>query len=58
MKSFIRGGLLPGGLPLPCAPNSSSSKKHCKMVSLAKENTLMKIAPMRKPIIAAIMQGK
>jgi len=49
---------LPGGLPLPSSPSSSSKKKHCSTVSEANENTLIKIAPTRNPIIPATMHGK
>jgi hypothetical protein len=58
MKSFIRGGLLPGGLPLPSSPSSSSKKKHYNIVSQANENTLMKIAPIKNPITPATIHGK
>lgn len=58
MNSLIIGGLLLGGLPFASSPSSSSKKKHWRIVSEAKEKILMKIAPTRKPMIPAMIQGK
>ena len=58
MKSFIMGGLLLGGRPLPCSCNSSSNKKHYRMVSDANEKTLMNMAPTTYPIMPATTHGK
>ena len=44
MNWFIMAGLEPSGLF-----SSSSTRKDCKMVSLAKLNTLMNIDPITRP---------
>lgn len=58
INEFIVGGLWSEGLPFPFSDNSSSNKKHWKIVSEANEKILIKMPPITYPIMPATMQGK
>ena len=46
-KGASSGGLFSSGRGLPICVISSSKRKHCRIVSEAKENTLMKTEPTK-----------